>query len=176
MHVPFNVPAILGGEMDGIRQAIERGHVSGNGFFTAQCEKYLEELLGVKRAFLTTSCTHALELCALLLDLVPGDEVIVPSFTFVSTVNAFILRGARPVFVDVRPDTLNLDEELVARHINSRTRAIVAVHYGGVACNLTRLMELSRQHGLPLIEDNAHGLFGHYRNQPLGTFGHDEQA
>jgi dTDP-4-amino-4,6-dideoxygalactose transaminase len=171
MHVPFNAPTFLGGEIDCIRQAIDNGHLSGNGFFTLEGEKYLEGLLGVKRAFLTTSCTHALEMCSLLLDLQPGDEFIVPSFTFVSTVNAFALRGATPVFVDVRPDTLNLDEEAVAKKINSRTKAIVAVHYGGVGCELTRLCELSQQHEIPLIEDNAHGLFGKYRGKSLGTFG-----
>ncbi len=171
VQIPFNAPAFLGGEIDSIRQAIDNGHISGNGFFTMACEKYLKELLGVKRAFLTTSCTHALEMCGLLLDLQPGDEFIVPSFTFVSTLNAFALRGATPVFVDVRPDTLNLDEEAVARKINARTKAIVAVHYGGVGCELTRLGELARQHRIPLIEDNAHGLFGKYRGKPLGAFG-----
>ena len=171
MHVPFNAPAFLGGEIDCIRQALGKGQISGNGFFTKECEKYLEALLGVKRAFLTTSCTHALEMCGLLLELKPGDEFIVPSFTFVSTVNAFALRGAKPVFVDVRPDTLNLDEEAVARKITPRTKAIVAVHYGGVACELNRLGELAAQHGIPLIEDNAHGLFGKYRGRNLGTFG-----
>jgi dTDP-4-amino-4,6-dideoxygalactose transaminase len=171
MHVPFNAPAFLGGEIDCIRQAIDKGHLSGNGFFTLECEKYLEAVLGVKRAFLTTSCTHALEMCGLLLDMQPGDEFIVPSFTFVSTLNAFALRGATPVFVDVRPDTLNIDEEAVAQKITSRTKAIVAVHYGGVGCDLTRLGKLAGQLGIPLIEDNAHGLFGKYRGKPLGTFG-----
>jgi dTDP-4-amino-4,6-dideoxygalactose transaminase len=171
MHVPFNAPAFLGGEIDCIRQAIDNGHLSGNGFFTMECEKYLKALVGVKRAFLTTSCTHALEMCGLLLDLQPSDEFIVPSFTFVSTLNAFALRGATPVFVDVRPDTLNIDEKAVAQKINSRTKAIVAVHYGGVGCEMTRLGELARQHRIPLIEDNAHGLFGKYRGKPLGTFG-----
>jgi len=170
MHVPFNAPAFLGGEIDCIRQALGKGQTSGNGFFTKECEKYLEALLGVKRAFLTTSCTHALEMCGLLLDLKQGDEFIVPSFTFVSTVNAFALRGAIPIFADVRPDTLNLDEEAVARLITPRTKAIVAVHYGGIACEMDRLGELARQHGIPLIEDNAHGLFGKYRGQHLGTF------
>jgi dTDP-4-amino-4,6-dideoxygalactose transaminase len=171
MQIPFNAPAFLGGEIDCIRQAIDKGHISGNGFFTSECEKYLQALLGVKRTFLTTSCTHALEMCGLLLDVQPGDEFIVPSFTFVSTLNAFALRGARPVFVDVRPDTLNIDEEAVARKITSRTKAIIAVHYGGVGCELDRLRELSRQHNIPLIEDNAHGLMGKYRGKHLGTFG-----
>jgi dTDP-4-amino-4,6-dideoxygalactose transaminase len=171
MDVPFNAPAFLGGEFDCIRQAIGHGHLAGNGFFTKQCEKLIEEIVGVKRVFLTTSCTHALEMCALLLDLQPGDEFIVPAFTFVSTVNAFVLRGARPIFVDVRADTLNLDEEEVARKITSRTKAIVAVHYGGVSCDLARLVPLARRHGVPLIEDNAHGLFGKYRGDYLGTFG-----
>ncbi|MCE0483104.1 MAG: dTDP-4-amino-4,6-dideoxygalactose transaminase [Methylacidiphilales bacterium] len=171
MHVPFNAPAFLGAEVDCIRRAIGKGHLAGNGFFTKECEKYLKELLGVKRAFLTTSCTHALEMCALLLNLQSGDEFIVPSFTFVSTVNAFALRGAKPIFVDVRPDTLNLDEEAVARQINSRTKAIIAVHYGGIGCEMTRLTELAQRHEIALIEDNAHGLFGRYRGKLLGTFG-----
>jgi dTDP-4-amino-4,6-dideoxygalactose transaminase len=171
MHVPFCAPAVVGGEVESMREALRLGHVSGNGRFTAMCEQYLEGALGVKRAFLTTSCTHALEMTALLLDLQPGDEVIVPSFTFVSTINAFALRGARPIFADVRPDTLNLDERLVEQHITSRTRAIVAVHYGGVACAMTALTEIAERHGVTLIEDNAHGLFGSYGGRALGRFG-----
>ena len=171
MQVPFNHPTLLGGEADCIRQALAQGQISGNGFFTKECEKYLEGSLGVKRALLTTSCTHALEMCGLMLNLRPGDEVILPSFTFVSTASAFALRGATPVFADVRPETGNLDPEVVVRRITSRTKAIVAVHYGGVGCDMEQLGEIARRHEIPLIEDNAHGLWGSYRERPLGTFG-----
>jgi dTDP-4-amino-4,6-dideoxygalactose transaminase len=146
-------------------------HISGDGVFTKRCHKLLENTLGVPKALLTTSCTHALEMAALLVNLAPGDEVIVPSFTFVSTVNAFVLRGARPVFVDIRPDTLNLDERFLERHITPRTRAIFVVHYAGVGCEMDAILAIARRHGLPVIEDNAHGLFGRYRGQYLGTFG-----
>jgi dTDP-4-amino-4,6-dideoxygalactose transaminase len=146
-------------------------HISGDGQFTRRCHKLLEETVGTPKALLTTSCTHALEMAALLLDLKPGDEVIVPSFTFVSTVNAFVLRGARPVFADVRPDTLNLDERLLERHITPRTRAIFVVHYAGVGCEMDAIQEIADRHGVPVIEDNAHGLFGRYRGRNLGTFG-----
>jgi dTDP-4-amino-4,6-dideoxygalactose transaminase len=131
----------------------------------------LEQLLGVPRVLLTTSCTHALELAALLLDIQPGDEVICPAFTFVSTINAFVLRGARPVFVDVRPDTLNLDETQLEARITPRTRLILPVHYAGVGCEMDAILEIAERHGLPVVEDNAHGLFGKYRGHPLGAFG-----
>src|SRR5215831_4873980 len=146
-------------------------HISGDGKFTRRCHQFLEETVGVPKALLTTSCTHALEMAALLLNLVPGDEVIVPSFTFVSTVNAFVLRGARPVFIDIRPDTLNLDERLLERHITPRTRAIFVVHYAGVGCEMDAIEAIAKRHGIPVIEDNAHGLFGRYRGRNLGTFG-----
>jgi dTDP-4-amino-4,6-dideoxygalactose transaminase len=146
-------------------------HLSGDGEFTHRCHKLLEETLGIPKALLTTSCTHALEMTALLLNLGPGDEVIVPSFTFVSTVNAFILRGAKPVFIDIRPDTLNVDERLLERLITPRTRAIYLVHYAGVACEMDSIMEIAGRHGVPVIEDNAHGLFAKYRGRYLGTFG-----
>src|SRR5215831_10934280 len=146
-------------------------HISGDGKFTRRCHQFLEETVGVPKALLTTSCTHALEMAALLLNLVPGDEVIVPSFTFVSTVNAFVLRGARPVFIDIRPDTLNLDERLLERHITPRTRAIFLVHYAGVGCEMDVIQPIAARHGIPVIEDNAHGLFGRYRGRNLGTFG-----
>jgi len=169
-RIPFNKASVVGRELAYVTEAIAGGHISGNGSFTRRAEALLEEAMGGK-VLLTTSCTHALEMAALLLDLTPGDEVIVPAFTFVSTVNAFALRGARPVFVDVLPDTLNLDERLVERAITPRTRAIVAVHYGGVGCAMEALAELAARHRLALVEDNAHGLFARYRGRLLGTFG-----
>lgn len=169
--VPFNRPAPAGKELAYVRDAIERGHLSGDGVYTRKCEAVLSELLQGARVLMTTSCTHALEMAALLLDLQPGDEVILPSFTFVSTANAFVLRGARPVFVDIRPDTLNMDETLLAAAITERTRAIVPVHYGGVGCEMETIHSIARAAGAVVVEDNAHGLFGAYRGQPLGTFG-----
>ena len=170
-RIPFNKPSLVGDELRYMAEAIEAGHISGDGAFSKRCHFLLETALGVPRALLTTSCTHALEMAALLLNVGAGDEVIVPSFTFVSTVNAFVLRGARPVFVDVRPDTLNLDENRVGERITPRTRAIVAVHYAGVACEMAPLLEIARRHEVALVEDNAHGLFGKYRGRYLGTFG-----
>jgi dTDP-4-amino-4,6-dideoxygalactose transaminase len=170
-RIPFNRASLAGSEVQNILQAVESGHISGDGRFTKLCRDYLQEVLGVPRVLLTTSCTHALEMIALLLDLIPGDEVIVPSFTFVSTVNAFVLRGVRPVFVDIRPDTLNLDEALIESKITAKTKAIVVVHYAGVGCEMDRILELGRRHGVPVIEDNAHGLFGRYRGKYLGTLG-----
>ncbi len=169
--IPFNRPVLVGTESQYIAEAMARGHISGDGYFTKQCHRLLEESLGISKALLTTSCTHALEMAALLLEIAPGTEVIFPSFTFVSTVNAFVLRGARPIFCDIRPDTLNLDENQVERLITSRTRAIVPVHYAGVGCEMDALQEIADRHGLPLVEDNAHGLFGKYRGRYLGTFG-----
>lgn len=167
--VPFNRASLAGAEFEYMKAAIDSMHVSGNGPFTKRCERYLEEALGVPKVLLTTSCTHALEMAALLLDLEPGDEVIVPSFTFVSTVNAFVLRGVRPVFIDVRPDTLNLDERLLAGKITAKTRAVVPVHYAGVACEMDEILELCRARGVAVVEDNAHGLFGAYKDRQLGT-------
>ena len=169
--VPFNRASLAGAEFEYMKAAIDSMHVSGNGPFTKKCERYLEEALGVPKVLLTTSCTHALEIAALLLDIQPGDEIIVPSFTFVSTVNAFVLRGARPVFVDVRPDTLNLDERLLADKITSKTRAVVPVHYAGVACEMGEILEICQARGVGVVEDNAHGLFGRYRDRNLGTMG-----
>jgi dTDP-4-amino-4,6-dideoxygalactose transaminase len=169
--IPFNRPSLTGSELSFIAQAVERGHISGDGYFTKQVHAYLEEAIGVKKALLTTSCTHALEMSALLLDIQPGDEVICPDFTFVSTINAFVLRGARPVFVDVRPDTLNLDENLLEAAITPRTKAILLVHYGGVGCEMDTIMPIANRHGIPVVEDNAHGLFARYKSQNLGTFG-----
>jgi dTDP-4-amino-4,6-dideoxygalactose transaminase len=170
-RIPFNKPAIVGDELRYIREAVESGHLSGDGSFTKRCSALLERELGVGRALLTTSCTHALEMCALLLDVQPGDEVVVPSFAFVSTVNAWVLRGARPVFVDVRPDTLNLDEKLVAERVGPRTKAIVALHYAGVACEMDELGRIARDAGTSLVEDAAHALFGSYQGRALGSFG-----
>lgn len=169
--IPFNKPCVVGEEFRYIRQAIERGHISGNGYFTKQCQSLLERELDVPKVLLTTSCTHALEMAAILLDIQPDDEVIVPSFTFVSTVNAFVLRGARPVFVDIRPDTFDLDETKLERLVTRHTKAIVPVHYAGVACEMAAIMDIAGRHGIAVVEDNAHGLFGRYRGRFLGTFG-----
>ena len=170
-QIPFNKAGLVGNEIRYIVQAIEHGHISGDGAFTTQCNELLERELGVAKALLTTSCTHALEMSALLLDVQPGDEIIVPSFTFVSTANAFVLRGARIVFADVRPDTLNLDESNLDSLISERTKAIVAVHYAGVACEMDTIVALASQHGVRLVEDNAHGLFAKYKGKYTGTFG-----
>jgi dTDP-4-amino-4,6-dideoxygalactose transaminase len=169
--IPFNKATLTGQEVENIYQAVENGHISGDGGFTKACHKILEESLGVPKALLTTSCTHALEMSALLLDLKPDDEVIFPSFTFVSTVNAFVLRGARPVFCDIRPDTLNLDESKIEALITPRTKAIVPVHYAGVGCEMDAIMDIAKRHNLEVIEDNAHGLYGKYKGRFLGTIG-----
>jgi dTDP-4-amino-4,6-dideoxygalactose transaminase len=169
--LPFNKPCFVGNEQVYIAQAIAQGQISGDGLFTRKCHAYLQEELGVPKVLLTTSCTHALEMAALLLRIQPGDEVIVPSFTFVSTVNAFVLRGARPIFIDIRPDTLNLDETQLERLITPRTKAIVPVHYAGVGCEMDRILEIAGRYGLAVVEDNAHGLFGKYKGKYLGTFG-----
>jgi dTDP-4-amino-4,6-dideoxygalactose transaminase len=170
--IPFNRPAAVGKEFGYIQQAIDSMHISGDGLFTRRCHALLEDALGVPKVLLTTSCTHALELAALLLDIQPGDEVILPSFTFVSTVNAFVLRGAKPVFIDIRPDTLNMDEAQLGELISTRTRAIVPVHYAGVGCEMDAICEIAGRHNFSVVEDNAHGLFGKYKGRYLGTFGH----
>jgi dTDP-4-amino-4,6-dideoxygalactose transaminase len=170
-RIPFNKASLTGHELDFIRQAVENGHISGDGPFTRRCEDELAEILGAHRVLLTTSCTDALELAALLLELGPDDEVIVPSFTFVSSATAFALRGARIVFADVRPDTLNLDEGRLAGLVTARTRVIVPVHYAGVGCELDEILAVARRAGAVVVEDNAQGLFGSYRGRPLGTFG-----
>jgi len=171
IKIPFNKACFEGKELSYITEAINRGHISGDGHFTKLCSKFLEESLGVRKALLTTSCTHALEMAALLMDFKSGDEVIVPSFTFVSTVNAFVLHGARPVFIDIRPDTLNMDEQKLQNLITPKTKAIVVVHYAGVGCEMETIMDIARWHNVPVIEDNAHGLFGKYKGKFLGTFG-----
>ena len=169
--IPFNKFCIIASELDYVAKAVEKNAISGDGFFTKQCHKVLEDELGVAKVLLTTSCTHALEMAAILLDIQHDDEVIVPSFTFVSTINAFLLRGAKPVFIDIRSDTLNLDEAQLEKLITPKTKAIIPVHYGGVGCEMDRIMDISQKYNVPVVEDNAHGLFGKYKGQFLGTFG-----
>ena len=169
--IPFNKPCFEGKELAYIAEAIKNGHVSGDGAFTRKCHDFFEDKLGVNKAFLMTSCTHALEMAAILLDFQEGDEVIVPSFTFVSTVNAFVLRGAKPVFIDIRQDTLNMDESQLEKLITPRTKAILPVHYGGVGCEMDAITSIAENNGIVVIEDNAHGLFGKYKDKNLGTFG-----
>jgi dTDP-4-amino-4,6-dideoxygalactose transaminase len=171
IRIPFNRPFATGDELEYIRAAIGAPKFSGDGSFTAQCHRLLEQSLGIQKTLLTTSCTHALEMTALLLNIGPGDEVIVPSFTFPSAANAFVLRGARPVFVDIRADTLNIDESKLERHMTARTKAICLVHYAGVGCEMHTIMSIARQHAVAVIEDNAHGLYGRYRGRYLGTLG-----
>ncbi len=169
-RIPFNRAAFLGQEAEYAVQAFQSGHISGDGGFTRKCHAWLKRELGAD-ALLTTSCTHALEMSALLLDIQPGDEVIIPSFTFVSTVNAFVLRGARPVFIDIRSDTFNLNEALLDAQVTPRTKAIIVVHYAGVGCEMDSVMDIARRRDIPVVEDNAHGLFGKYKGKYLGTFG-----
>src|SRR5439155_5875601 len=153
--VPFNRPLVTGSEYDYIKAAVDSGHLSGNGPFTKRCEQWIESKTGCRKALLTHSCTAALEMAALLLDLEPGDEVILPSFAFVSTANAFVLRRAVPVFVDIRPDTLNIDEAKIERAVTPKTRAIVALHYAGVACEMNAILDVARRHSLTVVEDAA---------------------
>ena len=170
--IPFNKPSVEGRELEYVRQSIDGGHISGDGLFTRRANAMLEALFGGNaKVLLTTSCTHALEMSAILLDLRDGDEVILPSFTFVSGANAFVLRGAKPVFADIRSDTLNIDERQIESLITPRTRAIAPMHYAGVGCEMDVIGEIAGRHGLAVVEDNAHGLFGSYRGKPLGTFG-----
>lgn len=171
IEIPFNRATLQGSEFAYIQQALNAGHISGDGVFTRKCHACLEEALGVPKVLLTTSCTHALEMSALMLNIQRGDEVIVPSFTFVTSVNAFVLRGAHPVFIDVRSDTLNLDETQLEGRISERTKAIVPVHYAGVGCEMDTIMDIAGRHEVPVVEDNAHGLFARYRGRYLGTFG-----
>ena len=171
IRIPFNKATLTGHELDYIAEAVRVGHLAGDGPFTKRCSELFEREIGVRRALLTTSCTHALEMSALLLDVKPGDEVIVPAYAFVTTVNAFVLRGAKPVFVDVREDTLNLDERLIEERISDRTKAIVPLHYAGVGCEMDVIVPLAEAAGVPVVEDNAHGLFGRYKGKNLGTFG-----
>jgi dTDP-4-amino-4,6-dideoxygalactose transaminase len=172
IRIPFNKPCVVGSELIYVGQAVAGGHASGDGPFTRRAQAMLEKCFGAKRVLLTTSGTSALELAALLCDLQPGDEVIVPSYTFVSTANAFVLRGARPVFVDVRPDTLNIDERLIEQAITPRTRAIFPIHYAGVACEMDTIMDIADRHALMVVEDAAQGVFARYKDRWLGTIGH----
>ncbi len=171
IQIPFNKPATVGKELEYVQQALVSGHVSGDGKFSKQVHRLLEEIMGVPKVLLTTSCTHALEMSAILLGIQEGDEVIVPSFTFVSTINAFVLRGATPVFCDVRPDTLNMDETKLEALISDKTKAIVPVHYASVACEMDVIMDIANRHNIAVVEDNAHALFAKYKGQYLGTFG-----
>ncbi len=170
-RIPFNKPSLSGNELLYLAESITAGHTSSDGRFTKRCRELLETEFEVPAVLLTTSCTDALEMAALLLNIQPGDEVILPSFTFVSTVNAFVLRGAIPIFVDVRPDTLNMDERLLESLITTRTMAIIVVHYAGVSCEMDAIRALAERRKIPIIEDNAHGVFGRYRSKYLGTFG-----
>jgi dTDP-4-amino-4,6-dideoxygalactose transaminase len=171
ISIPFNRPCLSGNEYKYIAEAIANGHASGDGPFTRRCHELLERELGVQKALLTTSCTHALETAAMLLDCGAGDEVILPSFTFVSTANAFVLRGAKIVFADIRPDTLNLDESTLEALISPRTKAIVPVHYAGVSCEMGSICDIATRHGVRIVEDNAHALFARYKGKLTGTFG-----
>ncbi len=169
--IHFNVPPVAGDETEYIRQAIEGGKLCGDGPFTKKCSERLEKMTGAAKVMLTTSCTHATEMCALLSEIGEGDEVIMPSYTFVSTADAFVLRGAKAVFVDIRPDTMNLDETLVEEAITERTKAIVPVHYAGVSCEMDTIMEIAGRHHLKVIEDAAQGIMASYKGKPLGTIG-----
>lgn len=171
-RIPFNKPCLVGEELDYMRQAVVNGHASGDGPFTERSQRLMQERFSARRVLLTTSCTAALEMAALLCDLGPGDEVIMPSFTFVSTANAIALRGAKPVFVDVRPDTLNIDERLIEAAVTARTRAIFPVHYAGVACEMDEIMAIAARYDLVVVEDAAQGVFARYKDSWLGTLGH----
>ena len=169
--IPFNMPPYVGKENDYIKKAIENHKICGDGEFTKKCSAWIEEKTGTKKALLTTSCTHALEMAALLLDIKPGDDPNMPSFTFVSTADAFVLRGAKAVFVDIRPDTMNINEELIESAITEKTKAIVPVHYAGVACEMDRIMEIAAKYGLAVVEDAAQGVMSSYKGRALGTIG-----
>jgi dTDP-4-amino-4,6-dideoxygalactose transaminase len=172
MKIPFNKPYMTGKELSNIAQAHASGHLAGDGAFTKKCSAWLEQRIGSRKALLTHSCTAALEMAAILADIEPGDEVIMPSYTFVSTSNAFALRGAIPVFVDIRADTLNIDETKIEAAITPRTRAIVPVHYAGVSCEMDTIMSIAERHGLLVIEDAAQGIMSTYKGRPLGSIGH----
>lgn len=169
--INFNVPPMTGTEINYIEEAVKSHKICGDGQFTLKCSKWLEETTGTSKALLTTSCTHATEMAALLCHIQPGDEVIMPSYTFVSTADAFVLRGAVPVFVDIRPDTMNIDEKLIEDAITDKTKAIVPVHYAGVACEMDTIMDIAKHHGLMVIEDAAQGVMSTYKGQALGTIG-----
>ena len=167
----FNVPPYTGKEIDYIKKAVENHKICGDGEFTKKDSEWIENKTGTSKCLLTTSCTHATEMAALLLDIKPGDEVIMPSYTFVSTADAFVLRGATPVFIDIRPDTMNIDENLIEDAITDKTRAIVPVHYAGVGCEMDKIMDIAKRHNLKVVEDAAQGIMASYKGKPLGTFG-----
>ena len=169
--ISFNVPPFTGKEIEYIKQAVEAQKICGDGQFTRNCNQWMEEKTGCKKALLTTSCTHATELAALLAEIKAGDEVIMPAYTFVSTADAFVLRGATPVFVDIRPDTMNMDETLIEAAITDKTKAIVPVHYAGVSCEMDTIMALAKKHHLLVIEDAAQGIMSTYKGKPLGAIG-----
>lgn len=169
--IVFNVPPYTGNEMNYMKEAVEAHKICGDGQFTQKCNAWIEEKTGTKKALLTTSCTHATELAALLADIKPGDEVIMPAYTFVSTADAFVLRGAVPVFVDIRPDTMNIDETLIEAAITEKTKAIVPVHYAGVSCEMDTIIEIAKKYHLLVIEDAAQGIMSGYKGQPLGSIG-----
>lgn len=171
MKIPFNKPFLTGNETHNIRKACYNSVLAGDGYFTRKCQNWLETKLGTKKAFLTHSCTSALEMAAILADIRPGDEIIMPSYTFVSTANAFVLRGGVPVFVDIRPDTLNIDEKLIEKAITRKTKAIVPVHYAGVGCEMDTILQIARRNKLLVIEDAAHGVKATYKGRELGTMG-----
>ncbi|MCI8571811.1 MAG: dTDP-4-amino-4,6-dideoxygalactose transaminase [Lachnospiraceae bacterium] len=169
--IRFNVPPFTGREMEYVKEAVDNMHICGDGIFTRKCSEYLEKITGTAKCLLTTSCTHALEMAALLCDFKEGDEVILPSYTFVSTADAFVLRGAKAVFVDIRPDTMNIDENLIEAAITERTKAVFVVHYAGVACEMDRIMDIARRYDLKVVEDAAQAMLCTYKGKPLGTIG-----
>lgn len=169
--IPFNKPPFVGKEMEYIKKAIENNKICGDGEFTKKCNQWLEDKTKCKKALLTTSCTHALEMAAILCDIKEGDEVIMPSYTFVSTANAFVLRGAKIIFVDIRPDTMNIDESLIEKAITEKTKVIVPVHYAGVACEMDKIMEIARKYGIYVVEDAAQAVMSTYKGRQLGSIG-----
>ena len=170
--VGFNIPAVTGKEQEYLEKVFKNEKFSGDGPFTKKCNQWFEDHLQTPKALLTTSCTHALEMAAILIDIQPGDEVIMPSYTFVSTANAFVLRGANIVFVDIRPDTMNIDEKLIESAVTEKTKAIVPVHYAGVSCEMDTIMEIANKYGLFVVEDAAQGVMSTYKERALGTIGH----
>jgi dTDP-4-amino-4,6-dideoxygalactose transaminase len=169
--IPFNQPAVIGNEIEYIKQVMSNNKLCGDGEYTKKCHLWLEQKFGCRKVLLTTSCTHALEMAAILCDIGPGDEVILPSYTFVSTANAFVLRGAKAVFVDIRPDTMNMDERLIEKAITDKTKAIVVVHYAGVACEMATIMKIAKKYNLIVVEDAAQGVMSSYKDKYLGTIG-----
>jgi len=170
--IPFNLPTVTGNELKYIQQCLASKQISGEGDFTKKCQNWFEEKLQCKRALLTPSCTHALEMAAILIDTKPGDEIIMPSYTFVSTANAFAMRGATIVFVDIRPDTLNINENLIEAAISPKTKAICIVHYAGIACEMNKILQIANKYNLYVIEDSAQGILSKYSDKYLGTIGH----